>query len=364
MERQKRLDILRALLAGGPSPIRWRYLCDLFEAWPEDSSLHDALTSALPSLERWPSYWRKAPQHWFRQSLTQTSMHRLMTLVRHLSLHGPLDADTLARFRVQPWLSQIRGLTLSHSDLDPEGMLQLFSTALFPNLESLVCVQTGAFPLGQAFLQSPSLSGLTALELRGISLDHESWDALFSQPWLPELVHLKLHPQFQFFPDRHLRAFSSPGAFPKLTTLALTACSLEANSAQQLAEWSGLSQLEVLNLQQNRLLDKGVEALVRSRRLGALRFLGLGHNSLGNTAFQALAACKELAGLQQLDLSYNLLDDQCLRALAVSPHLQQLRALHLTPAYGMREYTAEGIQILANSSYLSDSIRASWLEHC
>ena len=97
-----------------------------------------------------------------------------------------------------------------------------------------------------------------------------------------------------------------------------------------------LTDLKMLDLGHNPILDLGVYALANAPSLSRLKDLDLALCHVGPTAAHYLAAAALLGKLENLDLSHNELGDSGVRYLAASKTLPALRRSLRTRQQGDR----------------------------
>ena len=161
---------------------------------------------------------------------------------------------------------------------------------------------------------------------------------------LSELQGLEVAEQ-KFGPKGVARFASSPH-LTNLRALSFTGSKSGVEGAEAIAANPALANLEILILSQGRVESAGVEALAKSPYLTKLRVLVLDENKLGAAAFEHLAASETLAGLEYLSVNSNKdVGASGVEALAASETLRSLRTLHVNNV-GMR---AAGAKALAAS---------------
>lgn len=125
-----------------------------------------------------------------------------------------------------------------------------------------------------------------------------------------------------------LKALKDDGPWRRWKALRLWTCGLNASALKALGV-AGLSSLEQLNLEQNRLGEAGLKGLAKAPGLPALTGLHLGANDLDASAAQALAATDWFGRLTWLNLASNKLYDVGMAQLTASG-LPALRTLDLS----------------------------------
>ncbi len=95
-----------------------------------------------------------------------------------------------------------------------------------------------------------------------------------------------------------------------------------------LSQYSGLENVENLDLRKNQLGDDGLDALLSSERLGNIRKLDLRNNSISRNGMEILAKSDKLKKLEQLDLRSNRIGkawEDKLRFTSKFPNLSSLK---------------------------------------
>lgn len=147
-----------------------------------------------------------------------------------------------------------------------------------------------------------------------------------------------------------VNAFASSPHLTSLRALSITGCKSGHEGAAAIANNPALANLEILILSQGRIESAGAEALARSPHLTKLHTLVLDENQLGAAALRAIAESESLANLRYLTINSNKnIGADGVVALANSPHLRSLETLHLR---GVNMRTT-GATALANSPILS-----------
>lgn len=125
-----------------------------------------------------------------------------------------------------------------------------------------------------------------------------------------------------------LKALKGEGPWRKWKALRLWTCDLKA-SALKLLGAADLSNLEMLNLEQNHLGEEGIKGLVKAPGFSALTSVHLGLNDLDAAAADALGRMDWARRLTWLNLHINKLHDEGLDRL-VGDGLTALRTLDLS----------------------------------
>lgn len=130
-------------------------------------------------------------------------------------------------------------------------------------------------------------------------------------------------------PAAFLKSWRGEGHWRRWEALRLWTCDMNASNLKVFVT-AELSSLRQLNLEQNRLGEAGVSALVKAPALAALSELHLGNNALDAGAAQALARASWMRGVQRLDLGTNPLDDTSMERLTEDGAAASLRWLRLS----------------------------------
>lgn len=176
----------------------------------------------------------------------------------------------------------------------------------------------------------------------------DRWAELFSaeaEMWYRPLTDLGLRPDFRgefqaitwlgphgvidrvcisrpdILPARAARLFA---AAPLLRRLELRDDALDPVGFARVRQ---LAQIDELDISLTALTPDGLEAVCRSKYLGALRDLDLGHNPLGAAGARVLRTAPVLARLDRLVVGSCELGDEGFRELVSSPHAHRLKDL-------------------------------------
>jgi Ran GTPase-activating protein (RanGAP) involved in mRNA processing and transport len=228
----------------------------------------------------------------------------------------------------------------------------------------------------QRWLEAPEpvwMGLIRALDLSRVACTPQQADALLAHPALDKLRALSLGGQ-----RTSASLLLSMARRPHLETLRYLGCrrcNMPSEAGLALADLGRrLSALRGLDLEQNLLEDRAVEALASVEAWTALARLNLRSNQAGRRSALALARAAHLEQLRHLELSLNLLGDQGVAALVQAPWLPGLRALSLTRnqltadcAGDLAAARAENLRHLAlgwnrlGHQGLVDLLRAPWL---
>ncbi len=100
--------------------------------------------------------------------------------------------------------------------------------------------------------------------------------------------------------------------------------------AVYLSQYSGLENVEELDLRKNQLGDEGLEALLISDKLGNLRKLDLRNNQITRKGMEILAMTEKLKKLERLDLRSNKIGrawETKLKSTGKFPNLSSLKTV-------------------------------------
>jgi len=125
---------------------------------------------------------------------------------------------------------------------------------------------------------------------------------------------------------------------------------IKNKEVRALTKSKNLQNLTSLDLYGKDIGDKGVRLLTESKYLGNLTKLDLGGNDIGPEGVRMLVESNNLPKVVSLDLGSNEIGDEGVRLLTESPYLQNLTSLKLS-------YTKigdEGARALAESKYLQN----------
>ncbi len=266
---------LRSLAQREPSRPVWATLCAMIESWP-DARERDELASpyVLEQLDRrWPDDLRVLPGRWVYERAGQAPHYLSWGRALHLgrrdlrsigdgTLRWP-DAfpwEGVTRVRVQMGASAIRLLA------------PLRAGALFEGLDALSfsSLRPGARELLSSLLERGSLERLLELELMTPGVRADVANLALDHPGLPSLRALSFtrmgeHSiQQELDGDALAHRVAASARAGSLTTLGLRFVRLSDAGALALAQ-ARLPALEGLNLEGNRLTQRGLDALLASR---------------------------------------------------------------------------------------------------
>jgi uncharacterized protein (TIGR02996 family) len=238
-----------------------------------------------------------------------------------------LDGDDTNLLGDSEHAANLTELAFSHDGIDADGLRALVESPLFGPLTSLELRENAIAPelLVDALGAAAGPGHLRALSIPHSGITRDDAANLFDLPVLRELDHLDLG-------DNRLNAAG----------------------VAALAESRATCWLRVLNLSGTRPGVTGIRALTEEKsRLARLRSLDVSHSGLGPVAVEYLARAAGLRKLQVLNLAENPVCDRGAVALANSPHLSELLELDLSDA----EVGDAGAVALADSPYLDNLLR-------
>jgi Ran GTPase-activating protein (RanGAP) involved in mRNA processing and transport len=247
------------------------------------------------------------------------------------------------------------------------GISALFDAASLTSLTELDLSESGSYgrygedPIIestglQALAAWPGLARVRSLTLSGNDGGRDGLGALLRSPHVTALKELKVRANELNGQDMHEFAGAQPRL--RLDVLNLGENLLRDRGATNLAKASCLTELKVLVLDRCEVGLFGARGLAEAPFLGGLRRLKVNHNSFGWQGLQALLekqpqmlhtlemvnndlgdeAVVRLADapasntLQEVDLRMNSLTDRAAETLATSQHLQNLCVLQLDPS--------------------------------
>lgn len=314
---------------------KWR--APLYEDGPRRPGL---LSTVDPSFRRGfihgLSLWHWSDLRLHGRAIFQT-VPTLQSL-RFLIGRGILDdgeavfADGLERI---PQLSRLTHLTLRCGLFDEspgEKRVQQFLTRA--HLGKILTLELDGCMLGAGFTRvlarTPVLSKLESLRLQGNRLRRMGTRELKNARWASSIRSLAIV-------DDNLRSgihgLGIAGAsMPTLNSLCLSNCELDDNSLELLAKMPWLSQIQNLDLSQNKFSAVGLKSLFASQWLHTLVSLNIEGTAVGDDGVNVLAHSPVIATLNELNLAYTNLTDRGVRILAKSDRLQNLRHLCLGEA--------------------------------
>ncbi len=185
--------------------------------------------------------------------------------VRFLRIHGSdVSGKGLRALLGGLDLSRIEGLTLGENPVGKELGAILAEVGSLPKLQELWIPSVGLDGASLRAMKGVSLGGLRRLGLSGNPLGDEGIEVLLGMPWLEGVEEL-----------------------------VLQGIGLTEKGARLLAEASRLKRLRVLELGENLVRDRGIQALARSPLGGGLRFLGVAGNPFGKAGEKALSVLWE-----------------------------------------------------------------------
>ncbi len=225
--------------------------------------------------------------------------------LRELSITGTLynAHREVGRLADMPLLSTLHALNIADSNLGVEGFGQLVA--------------------------SPHLGNLKALRVPRNYIGNGAISALTSTTSLTALEELDLSES---------QAYGRYGEDPIIDSAGLW----------DLAHWPGLTRLRSLNLSGNDVGREGLQVLLGSRHATALKELFLRGNGLTGAWLHEFRDARAGLMLDVLDLGENLLGDRGMSSLAKAPCLGELKVLEIDRC----EMTAASARRLAKAPFL------------
>jgi uncharacterized protein (TIGR02996 family) len=266
---------------------------------------------------------------------TKLTLEPALSSFTSLSL-SVMNPHTILEILRAPHLGPLRNLEVGPYPHDPEFFADLAGLPILAGLRSLRISMFGVemVPEGSinAFLRSPSLSGLRELRLHGW-LSPGAMRSLWRSTSLSGLLVLDLDRGGGWSSDTRpggLAELGDGGAMPALERFRFGYHLGEGDPGLAVAEatqWTGLRRLD---LSQASVRDAGVAALAAAPHLARLERLSLGGCQISDSGAIALAESPYLRSLASLDLSGNLIGRAGAAALGRSTRLPKLRNLSLT----------------------------------
>lgn len=288
-----------ALAAAPPSLAAWRRITAAL-----DASQGDRLAADLEAVDAacadWPDALRRAPGRWLRDRIDGRPQPRL-TVARavDLTLQGDLAGDRLA-WTDAPELTRATVLRIVDDRFGDAGLARWLRSANNPRPVELALACDLTDDGAHRLAADPRLATLRSLALFRNALGPAGLAALLAAP-MPRLRRLLL--------GRNL--FGEPGA-------------------RALAGATALADLDLLDLDCDRLGGPAVGALARAPLLAGVRALNLSNNPIGADGCAALAESPHLGRLEVLYLHGCRLDDAAVAPLLRAPWLPGLKNLALS----------------------------------
>jgi uncharacterized protein (TIGR02996 family) len=250
---------------------------------------------------------------WPRQDESADTIPPLAGL-RELSINaGHVDRQEVDRLADAPLLSTLRALNVRGCGLGVEGFHRLTASA--------------------------HLGNLAALRVPHNSIGNGGIQALFDAPSLRVLAELDL---------------SEAGSYGRYGEDPI----IDGSGLGELASWPGLQRLRSLNLSGNHVGRNGLRALLRSPHATGLKALTLRANGLNDLTMEEFGGARTGLRLDVLDLGENLLGDRGAKGLARRRCLRELKVLRLDRC----EIAMAGSLCLARAAFLG-SLRVLNLNH-
>lgn len=336
--------------ATSPSLAAWRRITAALDASQGDRLAAD-LDAVAAACADWPDAVRLAPGRWLRDRIDGRPQPRL-TVARavDLTLQGDLAGDRLA-WTDAPELARCTILKIVDDRMGDAGLARWLQSANNPRPVELT-LAAGLTDAGAHRLAAdPRLATLRSLALLRNALGPAGLAALLAAP-MPALRRLLLGRNL--FGEPGARALAGATALADLDLLDLDCDRLDGPALRVLARAPLLSGIRALNLSNNpigrdgcaalaesphldrlevlllhgcRLDDAAAAPLLRAPWLPGLKNLALSDNALSPATIAGLAAHRELA-LDELDICHNPFDPQDAEArLRAAPQFARLRRL-------------------------------------
>jgi uncharacterized protein (TIGR02996 family) len=176
------------------------------------------------------------------------------------------------------------------------------------------------------FAESPGWLWVDGLTIKG---NDQRFGRVWERPWLQTITRLCLTCGAQFLRPHWQTIFDSPH-LSSVRALNLRGGQLEGEGdVARLAAWPVLAQVDSLNLNKTPLDTASIAALTASPYLAALRTLSLYGCGIGEEGARHLFRCPGLAGVEDLSLDFNNIAGAALAELASAPMAASLRRLTL-----------------------------------
>jgi uncharacterized protein (TIGR02996 family) len=245
---------------------------------------------------------------------------------------GSTAGDDLAVALAGSTLTGLECLSLSYSEIGPDGLAQLAASPVVSRLRKLDLNNNQVGDAGvQALAGSARLANLTALSLVHCEVTDAGVAALAQSPHLSNLTHLNLWGYE--FTAASAEAIASSPYLRKLTALTFHFGGLGPAGARALAGAANLSRLTYLNLFGSVIGDEGFQALVESPYLMGLRTLEVGSNELTEAGLRRLDQAPGRPALERLGLCATPGVEAMVKKLKKSAHLPNLRDVAIYPGW-------------------------------
>ena len=187
---------------------------------------------------------------------------------------------------------------------------------------------------------------LDTLILTGFDMSTKAMRLLAQSPILSPIKNLKLYFNNRRMPARTLVELAQSPHLRNLVTFDFYDICSRGNVGINLAKAQFLSKLTRLSLTEDRMGDRGIQALAASPYLNdKLEELDICANGITTAGIKRLLEAKRFTNLRLLDLRWNPIGDDGLAALASSESLRSVRHLSL----GNGDIGPTGIKALAES---------------
>ena len=205
--------------------------------------------------------------------------------------HNPLGYDAIVPLLKNDLLPSLRSLELRDANLDLAALEALCRAPVFKRLRALDIGVNRVGDAGVGAIVSASSGALVELGLVSTNLGHGALDALQRLPHLLDLVSLDLG--HNAIKDDGVLALSRV-PWNRLENLRLSRALVGDLGAIIIAESPRLATLIELDLERNRITDRGATALLRSPHLLGIRWLSLVQCKLGQPHLDSLEGIRPL----------------------------------------------------------------------
>ena len=321
---------LSSLLEEPPSSALWARINKTLDGINHRTDFARAVERCDPVLRSWPvTIEREAPENWVKDLLAGQSAPQLrLTNLVHLQ-DIRLSEQDVRLLANSSDLAQVWHLSLVRCWFLDAGLHALAASPHFTKLTHL------------------------ALDSGGFGLTSAASEALFRSRVVERVRYLVLNQNLLGTPG--LEQLARWRNIHRVKHLGLQGTCVDSGGLAKLVT-SNLSELEMLNLNGNRIGDAGAELLARTAGLSSLLGLQIGGNQVAQDGIRALSRASHLQSLRLLDLSHNPVGADGASALASSTAFPKLERLLLRGA----SIGAEGARALATSPHLHPAIRRDW----
>lgn len=256
--------------------------------------------------------------------------------IRSLDLsHCVLDEEVLYEMAQNPKMNHLRELildniTFSDSGNVSNGILSIVKSSNFCSLRHLSLFKCNSSKIALEIIKNPNLSNLNSLSLCKCDLDNKFLIALKKSNLISRLKNLDLSCNKQLNGTEFISFIQSPGV-TNLETLDLKGCKLGEEEFIAIAQSPFLLKLKKLRLGGDyfdgaNLNNLFIFHLAANENIKNLEYLDLDHAQLDDSAIMMLSNCAKFNKLKFLKFSGNkALTDDALSCMATSKTLQSLK---------------------------------------